>query len=1572
MDGIAGPLSPASDLTFAGRSTRRVRRGFFSGAFVGALLLTLLAGLAVVRPWSTGSKAPAPTTRPPRVFRRDGLLSLPAAAQGPVSAALGADQGTYRVGVSRGGFVAATPAQRLHSTFTRSGVLVASAGVRVGLSLAAVGLGDSLRPLGAVAPTAKANRVSYQRPGLTEWYASGPLGLEQGFTVTKDAAGSGRGPLTLAMTLSGNAHAQIQRGSHTLTLSRAGAPRLRYTGLTAVDASGRALRSWLALAHGRLLVRVDVRGARYPVRVDPFVQQQSFDGGADSGEAGFGDSVALSADGSTALIGGTGAHTGTGTVWLFTRSDGVWSQQQELSGDEVDGFFGSSVALDAAGTTALVGALGDNSDEGAVFVYTRPDSNPTTKFTLEEKLQGEGAGVGGEFGESVALSSSGETALIGSPEHPGGGAVSVFNLKGGTWQEGWTLTAAGEDYHTTQFGFSVALSEVANTHCGPSANVSERCLTALIGDPFANSEAGGVWVFFTGCNASCPPLWEQMPNTPLVGPAGEGGGQPRGGLGWSVAISADGNSALVGGPGEHSDEGAAWLYTRSASGGASFSEWTFSLQEELKDQLPPGSREFGWGVGLSGNGSEAVIGSPSGAAVYSGGDGAPLVQERLISEPGEPDGEYGEYVALSSDGGTALIGGYAGPGAAGGPRAQVFVDQPAAPAVTSVEPDAGPPAGGTPVTITGANLAGGTVAFDGVPATNTSCTESQCTAESPAGSEWAYVTVTTGSGTNLAGTSPKTNTAADVFVYLPTPTVTSISPHEGATSGGTLVTINGTNFRDSHTPHGVEEVEAKEALFGETAVEATCFTETECVAEAPPGSGTVNVSIRDAGGTSAGSVTDEFTYALGAAAPPTAAIATPAENASYALGEVVDASYSCQAGVGGGVLEPGAAGCAGTVPDGQPIDTSALGPHSFSVTATDTDGQTSTVVTDYTVTSAATTLGISPSPVAFGNVVDGVSAVKTVTVTNRTASPLTVGKLVVEPMTLGGQATSPSDLLYQIFTSNDTCAGELAPGASCTLGLSLKVHLPHNAPLIGPFSITFALKASDAAGGALPLTWSALTGIGVGPLLVSPSPVAFGDVVDGVSAVKTVTLTNQAANPLTVGKLVVQPMIPGAPATSPSDLYYQISTSDDTCAGELAPGASCTLGVSVKVHLPHNEPVMGPFSIAVALKASDAAGAQLPLTAIELTGTGVGPLVLSPSPVAFGDVVDGVSAVKTVTVTNQTASPLTVGRLAVGTASPSDLDYQVLTSDDACVGELAPGASCTLGLSVKVHLPLGQEVLGDFSITVSLAASDAAGGKLPSTPVELTGTGVGPLLLSPSPLAFGDVVDGVSGVETLTVTNQTGSPLTVGQLVVQPVIPGAPATSPSDLDYQISTSDDTCAGQLAPGASCTLGLSLKVHLPLSRELMGDFTITVAFKASDAAGGALPLTPVELTGTGVGPLLLSPSPVAFGDVLDGVSGVETLTVTNQTGSALTVGKLVAQTASPSDLDYQIFTSDDECTVALAPAASCTLGLSVKVRLPDNSPVLGPFTLEASLAAKSATGKLPGTPLPLTGTGVGVGP
>jgi hypothetical protein len=78
-------------------------------------------------------------------------------------------------------------------------------------------------------------------------------------------------------------------------------------------------------------------------------------------------------------------------------------------------------------------------------------------------------------------------------------------------------------------------------------------------------------------------------------------------------------------------------------------------------------------------------------------------------------------------------------------------------------------------------------------------------------------------------------------------------------------------------------------------------------------------------------------------------VTTPVNGASYAFGSVVNANYSCSPGANGGVLKPGTAGCSAPVASGSPIDTLAYGDHAFTVTATDTDGQTATVTRHYTL-----------------------------------------------------------------------------------------------------------------------------------------------------------------------------------------------------------------------------------------------------------------------------------------------------------------------------------------------------------------------------------------------------------------------------------------------------------------------------------------------------------------------------------------------------------------------------------------------------------------------------------------------
>lgn len=92
--------------------------------------------------------------------------------------------------------------------------------------------------------------------------------------------------------------------------------------------------------------------------------------------------------------------------------------------------------------------------------------------------------------------------------------------------------------------------------------------------------------------------------------------------------------------------------------------------------------------------------------------------------------------------------------------------------------------------------------------------------------------------------------------------------------------------------------------------------------------------------------------AEGGAPAPSVTLTTPAEGASYTYGQSVDASFSCAPGTGA-TLES----CTGTVANGKPINTTSVGSsNKFSVTAKDTDGQTTTVTHTYSVSAPAPTV----------------------------------------------------------------------------------------------------------------------------------------------------------------------------------------------------------------------------------------------------------------------------------------------------------------------------------------------------------------------------------------------------------------------------------------------------------------------------------------------------------------------------------------------------------------------------------------------------------------------------------------
>jgi len=849
---------------------------------LGALLSYALTG---PRASSVTVGAHAPSV--PRTL----LSSLPLTAMAPVSTTLGAADLSYRVlPFAGGGFSAHNPAQRLDVSFQTARVLLSSGATRVGLGLHGLGLGRSLGATGRARMSSQANRVFYARLGLSEWYANGPLGLEQGFTVSRAPAGPASAPLTLSLAVSGDARATLGARGKSIVFTSQGGPSLRYGDMVASDARGRTLHSWLALQGQRVLLRVDAQGARYPLRIDPLVQQQKLAGAGGSGEGLFGYSVALSGDGSTAII---GAPRSSGGVWAFVREGAKWSSQQLAGGEatsdnetcptedpgEISGCgIGRSVALSGDGNTALVGAPRANEGAGEARVYIREGATWTAGTALAPTMLGPSS----HFGKSVALSADGQTALVGaSAARSSAGAAWVFTRQQSTnWGKAEELTG-GSESSEGHFGLSVALSENGDMALIGGPTVAGVTWNAGVAAPTVN--AGAAWVF-TRPSASQSFIQSGVKLT-VHGEHEDEHEIGEGRFGYSVALSGDGNTALVGARGDSEGAGAAWIFTRL--GGV---VWTQG--PKLTAGGEGGQVDFGYSVALSTDGSAALIGSPkagagNGAAwLFTGSGSSWSEQQELTVGEERGQGLFGASVALSANGERALVGAPTDSGGVG--AAWPFRPPPGpSPLVTSVSPETGPAAGGTEVTISGAN-------FDEVEEVKFASRAAKIVDVNPAGTA---ITVIDPQGSNTVSVTVRTASGKDTlngaFTYQssgkpnpPSPVIESVLPNEGPASGGTTVTIEGSHF---------EEVEAVD--FGSVAATNVKVNSADSItavspAEAP---GSVDVRVTTAAGTSTlKRPKDEFTFAAvtpgGVSGSGSSSTPTSANNAVLGFGPAVRAS----------------------------------------------------------------------------------------------------------------------------------------------------------------------------------------------------------------------------------------------------------------------------------------------------------------------------------------------------------------------------------------------------------------------------------------------------------------------------------------------------------------------------------------------------------------------------------------------------------------------------------------------------------------------------------------------------------
>nr|MBA2543956.1 FG-GAP repeat protein [Deltaproteobacteria bacterium] len=158
--------------------------------------------------------------------------------------------------------------------------------------------------------------------------------------------------------------------------------------------------------------------------------------------ARFGQTVRI--EGETAVIGTPNDGT-KGSVYVFTRSGTVWSQQQKLTAPDAAAGDRFGYFVEISGNSVIIGARNATSNRGAAYVFVRSG----VTWLLQQKLTASDAADGDQFGRAVDI--NGNTAVVGAwVKNSGRGAAYVFTRNGVTWTQQQKLTASdgatGDEY----------------------------------------------------------------------------------------------------------------------------------------------------------------------------------------------------------------------------------------------------------------------------------------------------------------------------------------------------------------------------------------------------------------------------------------------------------------------------------------------------------------------------------------------------------------------------------------------------------------------------------------------------------------------------------------------------------------------------------------------------------------------------------------------------------------------------------------------------------------------------------------------------------------------------------------------------------------------------------------------------------------------------------------------------------------------------------------------------------------------------------------------------------------------
>jgi FG-GAP repeat len=405
----------------------------------------------------------------------------------------------------------------------------------------------------------------------------------------------------------------------------------------------------------------------------------------------FGDSLAISAEGTTVLVGAPGKTVRgagqSGVVYIYVRSaGGTWSRALEIADPHpgrsygVGSMFGASAALSARGDIAVIGAPRScdpstctntlYGQEGAVYVYTRTNGTWTQTAVLSDPQRA----YRDNFGMAVSLSGDGAHLLIGAPgEHAGNGpaAAYIFSRSGTHWAATATLKLPDpENDPSYSFGSSVA--------------IARQGTLSAIGAPHAGVRTAtdqGTAYLYTNLNGK----WSQAVKVTAL----DGAKDDEFGTSVAVSQSASRSIAMIGSLGIHTpcpcsnptgSSGDAYVFSNLGR--------TWKQAAELHDPARTAWDGFGGRITLSADGSRAMIGAfltywwqapvATGRAYLFANVAGKWQLKRQFTNPNKGERDYyGGQLAFNDAASTYFIaaGGYPGDTASNAAQGIVYLYQ---------------------------------------------------------------------------------------------------------------------------------------------------------------------------------------------------------------------------------------------------------------------------------------------------------------------------------------------------------------------------------------------------------------------------------------------------------------------------------------------------------------------------------------------------------------------------------------------------------------------------------------------------------------------------------------------------------------------------------------------------------------------------------------------------------------------------------------------------------------------------------------------------------------------------------